>query len=130
MPEPSAEEKIALARERLVHSLQAGLANAADADLKWIAFRRLLDGLKPVLTQSSAAVVAMHYHGEDLLQVEPLDAEDRYRELLSQRATLLKNLSRLRAPHHGAEPPCGQSRISWRGTVAVGDDPAGAGCRA
>jgi diguanylate cyclase (GGDEF)-like protein len=98
VPEPSAEEKIALARERLVESLQAGLANAADADLKWIAFRRLLDGLKPVLSQSSAAVVAMHYHGEDLLQVEPRDAEDRYRELLSQRATLLKNLSRLRAP--------------------------------
>ena len=98
VPEPTAEEKIAVARERLVESLQAGLANAADADLKWIAFRRLLDGLKPVLTQSSAAVVAMHYHGEDLLQVEPREAEDRYRELLSQRATLLKNLSRLRAP--------------------------------
>ena len=98
VPEPTAEEKIALARERLVESLQAGLANAADADLKWIAFRRLLDGLKPVLAQTSAAVVAMHYHGEDLLQVEPRDAEDRYRELLSQRATLLKNLSRLRAP--------------------------------
>lgn len=98
VPEPTAEEKIALARERLVESLQAGLANAGDGDLKWIAFRRLLDGLKPVLSQTSAAVVAMHFHGEDLLQVEPRDAEDRYRELLSQRATLLKNLSRLRAP--------------------------------
>lgn len=96
--EPTAEEKIAVARARLVESLQAGLANAADGDLKWIAFRRLLDGLKPVLTQTSAAVVAMHYHGEDLLQVEPRDAENRYRNLLSQRATLLKNLSRLRAP--------------------------------
>lgn len=118
VPEPSAEEKIALARERLVHSLQAGLANAADADLKWIAFRRLLDGLKPVLTQSSAAVVAMHYHGEDLLQVEPLDAEDRYRELLSQRATLLKNLSRLRAPQQvgidfdGPEGPLEQVQLA------------------
>lgn len=98
VPEPSAEQKIALARERLVESLQSGLANAADGDLKWIAFRRLLDGLRPVLSQTSAAVVAMHYNGEDLLQVEPRDAEDRYRELLSQRATLLKNLSRLRAP--------------------------------
>ncbi|MFY2765461.1 diguanylate cyclase [Arenimonas sp. MALMAid1274] len=97
-PEPSATEKIAAARERLMESLQSGLKNAADGDLKWIAFRRLLDGLKSVLPQSSAAVVAMHFHGEDLLQVEPPDAEDRYRELLSQRATLLKNLSRLRAP--------------------------------
>lgn len=97
-PEPSAEEKIQLARERLLESLQSGLKNAADSDLKWIAFRRLLDGLKPVLSQSSAAVVAMHFHGEDLLQVEPPSAEPRYRELLEQRATLLKNLSRLRAP--------------------------------
>jgi diguanylate cyclase (GGDEF)-like protein len=118
VPEPSAEEKIALARERLVQSLQAGLLNAADGDLKWIAFRRLLDGLKPVLAQTSAAVVAMHYDGEDLLQVEPRDAEDRYRELLSQRATLLKNLSRLRAPQQvgidfdGPEGPLDQVQLA------------------
>ena len=97
-PEPTAAEKIEQARERLVESLQAGLKSAADGDLKWIAFRRLLDGLKPVLSQSSAAVVAMHFHGEDLMQVEPPEAEGRYRELLAQRTTLLKNLSRLRAP--------------------------------
>jgi diguanylate cyclase (GGDEF)-like protein len=97
-PEPSAAEKITMARTRLEEGLQAGLKNAADGDLKWIAFRRLLDGLKPVLNQSSAAVVAMHFHGEDLLQAEPPTAEPRYRELLAQRSTLLKNLSRLRAP--------------------------------
>lgn len=98
VPEPSAAEKIQLARERLLESLQAGLKSAADGDLKWIAFRRLLDGLKPVLSQTSAAVVAMHFHGEDMMQVEPPEAEGRYRELLAQRTTLLKNLSRLRAP--------------------------------
>jgi diguanylate cyclase (GGDEF)-like protein len=98
VPEPSTEEKIAIARERLVASLQSGLKNAADGDLTWIAFRRLLEGLKPVLDQTSAAVVAMRFHGEDQLQVEPPDAEERYRELLAQRSTLLKNLSRLRAP--------------------------------
>jgi diguanylate cyclase (GGDEF)-like protein len=97
-PEPSAAEKIEQARARLLDSLQAGLKSAADGDLKWIAFRRLLDGLRPVLSQTSAAVVAMHFHGEDLMQVEPPEAEGRYRELLAQRTTLLKNLSRLRAP--------------------------------
>jgi diguanylate cyclase (GGDEF)-like protein len=97
-PEPTAEEKIAKAREDLVKTLQAGLRHAADSDLKWIAFRRLLDGLKQVLPLSSAAVVAMDFHGEDLLQVEPAEAEPRYRELLTQRSTLLRNLSRLRAP--------------------------------
>jgi diguanylate cyclase (GGDEF)-like protein len=97
-PEPSAQEKIDQAREKLVATLQAGLRHAADGDMKWIAFRRLLDGLKQVLPQSSAAVVAMDFHGEDLLQVEPPEAEPRYRELLTQRSTLLRNLSRLRAP--------------------------------
>ncbi len=97
-PEPGAEEKIAMAREKLVATLQAGLRHAADGDMKWIAFRRLLDGLKPVLPQTSAAVVAMDFHGEDVLQVEPPGAEARYRELLAQRSTLLRNLSRLRAP--------------------------------
>ena len=117
-PEPTAAEKIEQARERLVESLQAGLKSAADGDLKWIAFRRLLDGLKPVLSQSSAAVVAMHFHGEDLMQVEPPSAEGRYRELLAQRTTLLKNLSRLRAPQQlgidfdGPVGPLGQVQLA------------------
>ncbi len=117
-PEPTAEEKIALARETLMASLQSGLKNAADGDMKWIAFRRLLDGLKPVLPQTSAAVVAMHYHGEDVLQVQPRDAEARYRELLGQRTSLLKNLSRLRAPQQvgidfdGPEGPLDQVQLA------------------
>lgn len=107
-----------MARERLLASLDSGLQNAADGDLKWIAFRRLLDGLKPVLPQTSAAVVAMHFHGENLLQVEPKDAEARYRELLGQRSTLLKNLSRLRAPQQigidfdGPEGPLDQVQLA------------------
>ncbi len=97
-PEPSLEEKIAVARERLMESLDSGLKNAADEDLAWIAYRRLLEGLKPVLVQESAAVVGMQADGEDLLQVEPRSAEPRYRELMSQRTTLLRNLSKLKAP--------------------------------
>lgn len=117
-PEPSAAEKIEQARARLLDSLQAGLKSAADGDLKWIAFRRLLDGLRPVLSQTSAAVVAMHFHGEDLMQVEPPEAEGRYRELLAQRTTLLKNLSRLRAPQQigidfdGPEGPLEQVQLA------------------
>jgi GGDEF domain-containing protein len=55
-------------------------------------------GLKPVLPQTAAAVIAMNYHNEDLLLVEPKPAEERFRMLLSQRASLLKNLSRSLAP--------------------------------
>jgi hypothetical protein len=96
--EPTTEEKIDAARGRLLASLESGLANASEGDMEWIAYRRLLEGLKPVLPQVASAVVAMNYHHEDLLLVEPRDAEARYRALLQQRGQLLKNLSRSKAP--------------------------------
>src|SRR5690606_32100114 len=96
-PEPSAEEKIRLAREKLLASLQHGLAHADDDDVAWIAYRRLLDGLKTVLPQDSSAVVGEHADGEALLQVEPRSAEPRYRDLVRDRVTLLRNLSKLKA---------------------------------
>jgi GGDEF domain-containing protein len=98
VPELSAEEKLAQAREQLMTSLQTGLMNASEGDMEWIAYRRVLEGLKPVLPQLASAVVAMNYHHEDLLLVEPRDAEPRYRMLLQQRSQMLKNLSRSRAP--------------------------------
>lgn len=97
-PEPTTEEKIASAREQLLASLQSGLLNASEGDMEWIAYRRLLEGLKPVLPQLASAVVAMNFHNEDLLLVEPKDAEPRYRLLLQQRGQMLKNLSRSKAP--------------------------------
>ena len=96
--EPSAEEKIAHAREWMMSSLEAGMQGAAEADMEWIAYRRLMAGLKPVLPQTAAAVIAMNYHDEDLLLVEPNTAEPRFKMLLTQRASLLKNLSRSLAP--------------------------------
>ncbi len=97
--ELSAEEKIAHAREWMIRSLQAGIENASDGDdMEWIAYRRLMGGLKPVLPQSAAAVIAMNYHSEDLLLVEPRNAEARFQALLAQRGSLLKNLSRSLAP--------------------------------
>src|SRR5690606_15984536 len=95
--EPSAEEKIEAARGKLMASLQHGLNHADDDDVAWIAYRRLLDGLKSVLAQDSSAVVGEHADGEELLQVEPKSAESRYRNLLRERATLLRNLSKLKA---------------------------------
>ena len=96
--EPTAEEKIAHAREMVISSLQAGIESAAESDMEWIAYRRLMAGLKPVLPQTAAAVVAMNYHNEDLLLVEPKEAEPRFRMLLTQRASMLKSLSRSLAP--------------------------------
>ena len=96
--EKSAEEKIAHAREWVISSLQASIESAADGDMEWIAYRRLMGGLKPVLAQTAAAVIAMNYHNEDLLLVEPKSAEARFQMLLAQRGSLLKHLSRSMAP--------------------------------
>ena len=53
--EQSAEQKIAHAREWMIRSLQAGMENASDeGDMEWIAYRRLMGGLKPVLPQNAA----------------------------------------------------------------------------
>jgi len=116
--EPSIEEKIANAREFLMSSLEAGMQSAAEADMEWIAYRRLMTGLKPVLPQTASAVIAMGYHDEDLLLVEPPSAEPRFRMLLSQRASLLKSLSRSLGPQQivldfdGPEGPLAQVMIA------------------
>jgi GGDEF domain-containing protein len=118
VPQASVEEKIADAREFLMNSLQAGMESAAEADMEWIAYRRLMGGLKPVLPQTASAVIAMGYHDEDLLLVEPPSAEPRFRMLLSQRASLLKSLSRSLGPQQivldfdGPEGPLAQVMIA------------------
>jgi len=96
--EGSAGEKFGHAREWPMSRLRAGMEAATEGDMEWMAYRRLMAGLKPVLPQTASAVIAMNYHNEDLLLVEPATAEDRFRMLLAQRASLLKNLSRSLGP--------------------------------
>lgn len=117
--EQSAEQKIAHAREWMMRSLQAGMENASDeGDMEWIAYRRLMGGLKTVLPQNAAAVIAMNYHNEDLLLVEPKTAEPWFQMLLAQRGSLLKNLSRSLAPQQigvdftGPEGPVQQALLA------------------
>lgn len=117
--EQSAEQKIAHAREWMIRSLQAGMENASDeGDMEWIAYRRLMGGLKTVLPQNAAAVIAMNYHNEDLLLVEPKAAEPWFQKLLAQRGSLLKNLSRSLAPQQigvdftGPEGPVQQALLA------------------
>lgn len=118
VPDVGAAEKIAEAREFLLSSLQTGLENATGGDLEWIAYRRLLGGLQPVLPQQAAAVAAMNYHNADLLLVEPKSAEPRFQLLLAQRSALLKSLSRAKAPQQitidfdGPEGPLESVRLA------------------
>ena len=96
--ELTAEQKIAQARDWMISSLQSGIETGADGDMEWIAYRRLMGGLKSVLPQTAAAVIAMNYHNEDLLLSEPKAAAPRFQMLLAQRGSLLKNLSRSMGP--------------------------------
>ena len=96
--ELSADQKIANARAQLIAGLQSALQNASEGDVEWIAYRRLLEGLKPVLPQLASAVIAKNYHNADLLIVEPKSATERYASLINQRSNMLKNLSRMTAP--------------------------------
>ncbi len=91
----AAPDRLAAARGTLQASLQA-LARSDTADAEWIAFRKLLSGLKPLLPQQSSAIVAMNYRGIDLLLVEPADAEERYRALLERSSSMLRGMSRAR----------------------------------
>ena len=97
-PELTPEQKVASARAQLMAGLQSALQNANEGDVEWIAYRRLLEGLKPVLPQLASAVIAKNYHNADLLIVEPKSATDRYASLINQRSNMLKNLSRMTAP--------------------------------
>jgi diguanylate cyclase (GGDEF)-like protein len=97
-PELSADQKVANARAQLMAGLQTALENANEGDVEWVAYRRLLEGLKPVLPQLASAVIAKNYHNADLLIVEPKSATDRYASLINQRSNMLKNLSRMTAP--------------------------------
>ena len=96
--EMTAEQKIAQARDWMISSLQSGIESGTGGDMEWIAYRRLMGGLKSVLPQTGAAVIAMNYHNEDLLLSEPTAAEPRFQMLLAQRGSLLKNLSRSMGP--------------------------------
>jgi diguanylate cyclase (GGDEF)-like protein len=96
--ELSSEQKIEAARKQLMAGLTSALDNASEADIEWVTYRRLLEGLKPVLQPLSSAVVAKNYHNDDFLMVEPVKDEERYAALINHRSNLLKNLSRMTAP--------------------------------
>src|SRR5690606_8289579 len=58
-------------RRELVEGLRESLRTAPPGDLEWIAFRRMLGLLQPLVPQSGSAVVAYGYHELDLLLAEP-----------------------------------------------------------
>jgi diguanylate cyclase (GGDEF)-like protein len=84
-------------RRRFVEGIHSGLRGAPSGDLEWMAYRRLLEGLKPLIPQRGAAVIAFGYHGLDLLITEPLTAKDRFSRLLGLRGGTLKGICRSRS---------------------------------
>lgn len=84
-------------RRRFAESL-AALREASNGDIEWLAFRRLLESLRPLVPQQGSAVLAFGYHGLDLLLAEPIALKERYSRMLGARGGTLKGLCRSRNP--------------------------------
>ncbi|MBB5016518.1 diguanylate cyclase [Rehaibacterium terrae] len=84
-------------RRRFAESL-AALREADNGDIEWLAFRRLLESLRPLVPQQGSAVLAFGYHGLDLLLAEPIALKERYSRMLGARGGTLKGLCRSRNP--------------------------------
>lgn len=85
-------------RLRLIETLQSGLRAAPRADIAWIALRRLLDALRPIVPQRRAAVAVFNYHGGDLLLTEPVEAKAHFDAVLGSRGGTLRGLCRTQNP--------------------------------
>jgi diguanylate cyclase (GGDEF)-like protein len=76
------------------------LGSQEHGDVEWVAFRRLLATLRPMVPQRCSAVVATGYHGRDFSVVEPGDAAGRIATLMQARGARLRNLCLAHAPAH------------------------------
>jgi diguanylate cyclase (GGDEF)-like protein len=85
-------------RRKFVEALHMGLRRAADGDQDWMAYRRLLDALRPLMAQSSCAVVVYQDSEEDLLVSYPMESKDRYVALMAEREVAIRGICRSQLP--------------------------------
>lgn len=81
-------------RRELVEGLREDLRVAPAGDLEWLAMRRLLAALLPLVPQKASAVVAFGYHDGDLLLTEPAAQKDAFARLLATRGGNIKGICR------------------------------------
>ena len=85
-------------RRELVEVLRDNLRKAPAGDLEWIAFRKMLAALQPLVPQSGSALIAFGYHDLDLLIAEPQQQKERFSQLLAARGGNIKGICRGRTP--------------------------------
>jgi diguanylate cyclase (GGDEF)-like protein len=93
-----ADLQLEKARRQFSDTLQLSLRSALPGDLEWVAFRRLLDALKPLIRQTGSAVYSHGHHGRDVLLSEPLSLKLEYAALFKDRGGSIRNLARARQP--------------------------------
>lgn len=81
-------------RRELVEGLRESLRTTPAGDLEWIAFRKMLATLRPLVPQSGSAVIAFGYHGLDLLLAEPAGLKERFSQLLAARGGNIRGICR------------------------------------
>lgn len=108
------------ARARFTLALQTlRVPEATDADIEWLAFRLLLEGLLPLFPVGSATVVAHDYHGHDVLLVEPAEYKQTVSDDISARQLVLKRLALQSIPLQQAGMEAGEPCIEALVPLAI-----------
>ena len=107
-------------RRELQDGLREALRSAPPGDLEWMAFRKLLATLRPLLPQTGSAIVAYGYHELDLLLAEPGQAKERFGRLLAVRGGNVKGVCRGRtAVQLTLEPSAADGADARGGSYAI-----------
>lgn len=86
------------ARMSLSEGLQVQLKDLPAGDVEWMAYRRVIEHLHPMLQLDSIAIAVYGGAIQNFLQVEPIDRLEEFARAITQRQDMLEGLARTRAP--------------------------------
>jgi diguanylate cyclase (GGDEF)-like protein len=86
------------ARRSFVEGVREVLARSSGGDAEWVALRRLLADLVPLIPHQGSAVVVQGHDGKDYMFCEPAGQKEHFARLLRLRADALRGICRSRMP--------------------------------
>lgn len=85
-------------RRQFAEGLRESLRTCSPGDMVWLTAKRLMSTVRVQLPQASSGIVAVGFHGFDLLLSDPSEAKGRYSQLMSARGSTLRGICRTRTP--------------------------------
>jgi diguanylate cyclase (GGDEF)-like protein len=85
-------------RRSFVDGLQEVLARSSAGDAEWVALKRLMTDLPPLIPQQCSAVIVKGHEGRDYLFCEPPEEKEHFGRLLKARIDALRGICRARTP--------------------------------